>query len=235
MRRDGGGTRCYRLGVTASDDLFDAIRAGDLSRVDRLLTVRPYLAGASNAAGVTAVTAAAYAQEPAIVERILAAKPDLDRFEAAIVGDLARLSQLLDEADAEPIDQRSGDGFTALHLAAFFGRLRVAQELLDRAADPTAWASGGLRVQPLHSAVASGHEQIARLLLERGAAPDQAQDGGYTPLHGAAANGMSTLCDVLIERGANPKALTEDILTPADLAEPAGHPELAAHLRTFTV
>lgn len=221
--------------MTASDDLFEAIRAGDQSAVDRLLTARPYLAGASDAAGITALTAAAYAQQPAIVERILAAKPDLDRFEAAIVGDLSRLSELLDEADAEPVDQRSGDGFTALHLAAFFGRLRVAQELLDRGADPTAWATGSLRVQPLHSAVAGGHEQLARLLLERGANPDQAQDGGYTPLHGAAANGMAGLCDVLVEHGANPRALTEDILTPADLAERAGHAALAAHLRTFSV
>ena len=111
----------------------------------------------------------------------------------------------------------------------------MAQELLDRGADPTAWATGSLRVQPLHSAVAGGHEQLARLLLERGANPDQAQDGGYTPLHGAAANGMAALCDVLIEHGANPKALTEDILTLADLAERAGHADLAAHLRTFSV
>ena len=217
--------------MTASADLFDAVWAGDLAAVDRLLTARPYLAGASNAAGLTAVAAAAYARQPAIVARILAAKPDLDRFEAAIVGDLARHSQLLDEADAEPIDQRTGDGFTALHLAAFFGRLRVAQELLDRGADPNAWALGDLRVQPLHSAVAGGHEAIARLLVAHGAQPDQPQRGGYTPLHAAAANGMAALADFLVEHGANPKALTEDILTPADLAERAGHVELAAHLR----
>lgn len=219
--------------MTAADDLFDAIGRGDLAAVDRLLTARPYLAGASNAAGLTAVTAAAYARQQPIVERILAAKPDLDRFEAAIVGDLARLSELLDEADTEPIDQRSGDGFTALHLAAFFGRRRIAQELLDRGADPNAWALGTLRVQPLHSAVAGRHEQVARLLVERGAEPDQPQDGGFTPLHAAAANGMTALSDFLVEHGANPKALTEDVLTPADLADRAGHPELATHLRAL--
>ncbi len=173
--------RCYRLAVTASADLFEAIRTGDLGAVDQLLATRPYLAGSSNSAGLTAVTAAAYAQQPAIVERILAAKPELDRFEAAIVGDLARLSELLDEADSGPIDQRSADGFSALHLAAFFGRLRAAQELLDRGADPNVWAAGDLRVQALHSAVAGGHEAVARLLLAHGAQPDQPQRGGYTP------------------------------------------------------
>jgi ankyrin repeat protein len=219
--------------VSQADELFSAIRSGDLAVVDRLLTERPYLAGASDAAGLSAVTVAAYHRQPAIVERMLAAKPDLDRFEAAIVGDLGRLAELLDEPDAEPIDQRSGDGFTALHFAAFFGRLRAAQELLDRGADPNAWASGSLRVQPLHSAVSGGHEAIARLLIERGADPDQAQDGGYTPLHAAAQNGLSELCDFLIAHGADPSALTADILTPADLAERAGHADLAAHLRSM--
>ena len=219
--------------MTPTDELFGAIRSGDLTAVDRLLTERPYLAGASDSAGLSAVTVAAYHRQPAIVERLLAAKPDLDRFEAAIVGDLGRLAELLDEPDAEPIDQRSGDGFTALHLAAYFGRLRAVQELLDRGVDPTAWASGSLRVQPLHSAVSAGHDAVARLLVERGADPDQAQDGGYTPLHAAAQNGLGGLCDFLIAHGANPKALTEDILTPADLAERAGHADLAAHLRSM--
>ncbi|HLY15098.1 MAG TPA: ankyrin repeat domain-containing protein [Candidatus Limnocylindrales bacterium] len=218
--------------MTQTEELFGAIRAGDLAAVDRLLAERPYLAGASDAAGLSAVTVAAYHRQPAIIERLLAAQPDLDRFEAAIVGDLGRLAELLDEPDAEPIDQRSGDGFTALHLAAYFGRLRAAQELLDRGADPNAWSSGGLRVQPLHSAVSAGHEALARLLVERGARPDQAQDGGYTPLHAAAANGLTGLSDFLIAHGANPKALTQDILTPADLAERAGHGDLAAHLRS---
>ncbi len=218
--------------MTQADELFSAIRSGDAAVVDRLLTERPYLAGASDAAGLSAVTVAAYHRQPAIVERLLAAKPDLDRFEAAIVGDLGRLAELLDEPGAEPIDQRSGDGFTALHLAAFFGRLRAAQELLDRGADPNAWASGNLRVQPLHSAVSGGHEAIARLLIERGADPDQPQDGGFTPLHAAAQNGLSGLCDFLIAHGADPNALTADILTPADLAERAGHADLAARLRS---
>ncbi|HEY2888065.1 MAG TPA: ankyrin repeat domain-containing protein [Candidatus Limnocylindrales bacterium] len=219
--------------MTATDDLFGAIRSGDLGAVDRLLTERPYLAGASDAGGLSAVTVAAYHHQQAVLDRILAANPDLDRFEAAIVGDLPRLAELLSEPDAEPIDQRSADGFTALHLAAFFGRVRLVQELLDRGADPNAWATGALRVQPLHSAVSAGHEAIARLLVEHGADPDQAQDGGYTPLHAAAQNGLSELCDFLVASGADPRSLTEDILTPADLAERAGHHDLAAHLRAI--
>ncbi len=70
-----------------SDDLFAAIRAGDDAAVERILAARPAAAGASDAAGLSALTVAAYHGRWAIVERIRAAGADLDLFEAAIVGD----------------------------------------------------------------------------------------------------------------------------------------------------
>ncbi len=129
--------------------------------------------------------------------------------------------------EPDPVDGRAADGFTALHLAAFFGRPSVARLLLDRGADPNAWASGGLRVQPLHSAVAGGHEAVAAMLIEAGADVNAAQDGGYTPLMGAAQNGLAATVALLLAEGAEPNALNEDVLTAADLADRAGHAEVA--------
>ncbi len=235
---------------------FDAIRAGDLAAVDRLLTAQPALAAASDAAGQSALTVAAYHGQWPIVDRIRATGPDLDRFEAAIVGDVDGVAVELDDAEREaeieretvgrrdrrsadgddgstaPVDERSADGFTALHLAAFFGRLEVARLLLTRGADPNAWATGGLHVQPLHSAVAGGHEQVAALLVDAGADVNAAQDGGSTPLMGAAQNGLAATVALLLARGADPRAYDQDILTAADLADRAGHPDVAAAIRT---
>ncbi len=235
---------------------FDAIRTGDLATVDRLLTAQPALAAASDAAGQSALTVAAYHGQWPIVERIRATDPDLDRFEAAIVGDVDGVAAELDEAEREaeieretvgrrdrrspdadegstaPVDERSADGFTALHLAAFFGRLEVARLLLARGADPNAWATGGLHVRPLHSAVAGGHEALAALLVDAGADVNAAQDGGYTPLMGAAQNGLAATVALLLAQGADPRAYDQDILTAADLAERAGHPKVAATIRT---
>ncbi|MEA2537522.1 MAG: uncharacterized protein QOF11_1756 [Chloroflexota bacterium] len=248
--------------------LFTAIRAGDLASVDRILTDRPAAASASDAAGLSALTVAAYHGQPAIVERILAADPALDPFEAAIVGDVGRLTTLLDEADREremkgetagragyepnaiagsngsgglsaspdeaatpPIEQRSADGFTALHLAAFFGRAEAVRSLLERGADPNPWATGELYVQPLHSAVAGGHADVAELLIHAGAEVNAPQRQGYTPLMGAAQNGMAATVQLLLARGADPRARNEDVLTAAELADRAGHAEVAATIR----
>lgn len=246
--------------------LFDAIRAGDQATVDRLLAANPGAAMASDPSGLSALTVAAYHRQWPIVDRILATGPDLDVFEAAIVGDVERLRTLLDEAEAEhgveretargrldglaplggpepldgrdadddataPVNRRSADGFTALHLAAFFGRPEATRLLLDRDADPNRWATGELTVQPLHSAVAGGHEAVAALLVERGADVNAAQQLGFTPLMGAAQNGMLGTVELLLARGADPKAYNDDILTAAELADRADHPEVAAAIR----
>jgi ankyrin repeat protein len=230
--------------------LFDAIRAGDLPSVDRFLAAQPAAAGASDASGLSALTVAAYHGQWSIVERLRATGIDLDRHEAAIVGDTDRLLTLLDEADREaeieastggpdvaarqpvaPIDERSADGFSALHLASFFGRSGTVHVLLDRGADPNLWATGGLHVQPLHSAVAGGHEDVARMLIEGGAEIDRAQGEGYTPLMGAAQSGLRRTVDLLLARGADPRTYNVDILTAADLAERAGHAGIAATIR----
>jgi uncharacterized protein len=237
-------------------ELFDAIRAGDLATVDRILAARPALAQASDRAGLSALTVAAYHGRWPIVDRIRATDPDLDPFESAIVGDVDGLTAELDEAErvaelerstvgrrdrrptladegsTAPVDERSPDGFTALHLAAFFGRLEVARMLLARGADPNAWATGGPHVQPLHSAVAGGHETVAEALVDAGADVSAAQDGGYTPLMGAAQNGLLATVALLLAHGADPKAYDQDILTAADLADRAGHSEVAATIRT---
>ena len=69
------------------------------------------------------------------------------------------------------------------------------------------------------------------MLIDAGAEVGSVQDGGYTPLMGAAQNGLAATVALLLGRGADPKAYDQDILTAADLADRAGHPEVAATIR----
>jgi uncharacterized protein len=174
--------------------------------------------------------AAVYRGDEARVEEILAAGPELDIFEAAAVGRSDRVEQLLD-ADPGRVTSWTEDGFTPLHLAAFFQRPETARLLVERGAliDVVA-RNEELRVTPLQSAAAAREEETAALLLERGADPNVRQGGGFTALHAAAQNGDDPLVALLLAHRADPALRTDDGRTAADIARDAGHTDLAARL-----
>jgi ankyrin repeat protein len=163
--------------------------------------------------------------------RAAAAGRALDLHEAAALGDRARVEELL-RADPASAAASTPDGFTALHLAAFFsGDADIARALVAAGAPVDVHAGNDMRVTPLNSAAAADARDVAAVLLEAGADADAVQAGGYTPLHSAAANGDAALVDLLLARGAQPGRAADDGRTPADFADERDHPELAARLR----
>lgn len=212
-----------------SDELFAAIKAGDLPGVEALLAGDPALAGARDERGLSAVLTAAYWQQPAIVRALLAREPELSFYEAAAAGVTDRLDSAL-RAEPALLDAYAPDGFTALGLTSFFGHAEAAALLLARGADPNRASDNGMRVAPLHSAAAGSHLAIARMLLDRGADPSATQEGGFTALHSAAQNGRADIVELLLSFGARPSAMTDDGKTPHDLALEEGHDGVAALL-----
>src|SRR5262245_47237945 len=219
--------------TTSTDDLFAAIDAVDEAAVAALLATQPGLASARDADGVSATLHALYRRRRRVAERIAAAAPQLDLFEASALGRSERVREVL-AADSSAAHATSADGFTALHLAAYFAGpagAETASLLLDAGADANARSTNEMVVQPLHSAVSAGNEGVVAVLLGSGADVNAAQRAGYTALHGAAHNGAAAIADRLLAAGADRSARTDAGRTPADLAEEAGHAELAARLR----
>ena len=176
--------------------------------------------------GVSVVRAACYRGQPQIATELVAIGAGADVYDAAALGDVERLRVLLDD-DAAGATSVAADGFTALHLAAWFGHPRAAELLLARGADPERVAENGTGLRPLHSAAAGGHVVIAHLLLDRGADVEAAQQGGIRPLHSAAHREDAAMVAMLLERGADPTAVTDDGRTARDLA---GDPAVLALL-----
>lgn len=174
--------------------------------------------------------AAVYRGDRARVEELLGGEPRLDVFEASAVGRTERVIELLD-ADPELVSAWTPDGFTALHLAAYFRHPETARLLVDRGAPVDVVARNeNLQVTPLQSAAAARQGETAALLLERGANPNARHEGGFTVLHTAAQNGDEPLARLLLSHGADAGLAADDGRKAADFARDAGHASLAALL-----
>ncbi len=198
-------------------DVFQAVAAGDTDAVSDLLRSDRRCAQARNDDGITVVLWALYVGQPALAKVLAHAKRELDVFETAALGETDRLGALLDN-DIRLAFARNADGYTALHLAAFFGRPAAAQRLLTAGADVDERAQNSTAVTPLHSAVSGRHPEVVRVLLDAGAQVDARQHGGWTPLHCAAQNADPRSAELLLAAGADTRALNDAGHTPVDLA-----------------
>ena len=216
--------------MSTAEELITAVDAGDVATVTRLVTEEPDLASARGTDGVSALLHARYRFERETLDALLAADPAMDVFDAAALGHLDRLRARLDE-DPEAVRAFAADGFTALHLAAFFGKVEATRTLLEAGADVTTYGTNAFANQPLHAAAAGRHIEVCRLLLAAGSDIEATQHGGFRPLHEAAHSGDVELVELFLSAGADPTATLPDGRTAADLAEAAGHADLAQRLR----
>jgi ankyrin repeat protein len=211
-------------------EMFGAVKARDVARVQALLDQDGRLASARTPEGDSPVLTAVYHGAGEIAQLLMSRGAQLNLYEAAAMGDGGRVAGLLAESP-DLLDSFSHDGWTPIHLAAFFGHTAVVADLLKRGAkiDPT--SRNGMANRPLHAALAARRWETARLLLQHGAAVNDPDGHGWTPLHLTAANGSAEMVAELLERGAAVGARNGKGETALDLALAQGHHEVAALLR----
>ena len=146
-------------------ELFDAIKSGDGARVGALLDADPSAVDAKDERGLPPVAVAAYHRQDHIVRLLEERGAQLDIFAAAILGRTGRVNELA-TGNRSLARAYSQDGWTALHLAAFFGRQDAAAALLAKGAEARARSTNPLRNTPLHAAAAGRHTELARLLID---------------------------------------------------------------------
>jgi ankyrin repeat protein len=123
---------------------------------------------------------------------------------AAIRG-YSMIGELLLEHGADHSARRTGDGWTALHIAANNGELPLVKALVDRQADVNAGANYG--ESPLMAAIAASmknHRTTSSILIEAGADVNAATQDNATPLIFAAATGNADLVRLMMTAGADP-------------------------------
>lgn len=200
--------------------LLDAIERDDDREVRDLVTRDPALARATTESGVSMVLLARYLGRHDSLVQLINVVPELTLAEAAAVGDRARVGEVLATRPAAA-RELTVDGFTPLHLAAYFSHPQIVRALLAAGADPDAVARNASQVRPLHSATAGGDVDCVRLLVVAGADVCATQHGGYTPAHAAVSHGDAMVA-VLVEAGASLDVAADDGRTAREVAPDLG-------------
>jgi uncharacterized protein len=209
---------------------IDAIKAGEFERVKAMVSADPTLIEARSRTGESAILTAVYHRQKEIVNLLVARGATLTLFEACAAGEVERAERLI-AADPAAVGSYSPDGWTPLHLAAFFGHPKIAELLLAAGADVTARSRNPNANTPLHAALAGNHKLVAGLLIGRGSDLNAADGNGWHPLHIAAAHNNLDTMKVLIAQGADATLANREGLTPLSIAQEKNHREAAAYLR----
>jgi uncharacterized protein len=221
---------------SATSELFDAIKAGDLARGEALLDSQPELASARDANGIQAIVQAVYRGRRDFVDLLLARDAEIDLFAAAALGQSERLTTLLND-DSQTANGYSPDGFTPLGLAAYFGHTEVVRVLLASGANVKAVSKNFLGNTPLHTAIAGSHNKhglgvpIVEMIIAAGADIDAPDAHGWTPVNLAAHEGVIEIVELLIARGADVNRPASNGDMPLATALKEGNAEVAALLQ----
>jgi uncharacterized protein len=213
------------------DEFLDTVKKNDNPRISQILKEQPRLADTRDTDGVSVIFLALYRGNKQGAQEIASRKSSLDIYEAAALGNLSQLKNLLDH-DRSLARSYSPDGFTALALAAYMGQKETVHHLLVAGADPNAVAKNATGFTALTGAVSQNHNEVARMLVEKGANVNYSYEGGFTPLIHAAHAGNFELVKLLLEKGADPNAKSGEGKTPIAYAREKGHDRVVELLKT---
>lgn len=215
--------------MSAVSPLMHAIQDRDLEAAKAALERDASQATAELPGGLSPLMFALYHGAHDIATLLRGFRP-LNLHEAASYGDAMAVAELL-VADKTRIAEYSPDGWTPLHLAAFFGQRDTALVLVALGAPLDALSQNPMQNTPMHAAIAGAlGESLAPLLIGFGADVHHVGGSGVTALHLAASRGFEGLCKLLLARGVDRHLLTEDSKTAAQIARDRGHLATAAML-----
>jgi uncharacterized protein len=175
--------------------LIEAVKQGNAAKVKTIVGADAALASARLPLGESPLMAALYRGHRDIVNVLLDAGAELDVFAAAAIGRINELKSAI--GDPRNVGRYAYDGWTPLHLAAFFGQIGAVRLLLDSGADVNAVSQNSLANTPLHAATAGKHGDVALLLFTNGADSHAIDAGGYTPLQIASQNQLNAVVEAM--------------------------------------
>lgn len=213
-----------------SQEIFEAVKADDLSKVRALVEADPLLLQARDENGLTPLHWACREVHEEVLTYLVARKADVNAKDAegntpliyaAQSGGLAAVRRLMDHgADAA---HKSPFGYTPLLRAILSNSLEIAELLIASGADVNlVFREDYYGDTPLSFAVKSGNLKMVKILHQNGADLRCRTKLGAGLLHFAAAANKAEIAGYLIDNGLGVDAAQNGGLTPLHLAAITG-------------
>ena len=182
-----------------SQELFDALKNNDLSKVKTLVEANNQLLGSKDESGNTPLHLAVNQKQYETVSYLLNEGADVN------CGNTNKL--------------------TPLHFSSYLGSPEITGLLIEKGAD-VSLADFQLQT-PLHYAAANGFKEVAEILLKNGAPVEAKNSYGRTPLLLCARErGTPEIARLLIEAGADVNVKDKFESTPLELAAWRGYKDI---------
>lgn len=130
-----------------------------------------------------------------------------------------------------PADAEGSSGYTALALAARWGRMEIVELLLARGAKPDLATTSRYGATPLMEASRDGRVEIARKLIAAGASVNTGDRYGDHALNWAAYFGHAPFVALLLEHKPDLQRVGQTDDWPIEIAIREGHTEVVALLK----
>jgi ankyrin repeat protein len=219
--------------VSLVNEFFESVKAKDATKVKELLDRDANLVHSKTENGDSAVIIAVYYGAHEVLEILLTQEPELNIFEAAALGNADKIKEIV-TTDPGQVNSFSHDGWTALHLASFFGHPEAADLLVKNNAFINPRTKNSMNNLPIHAAAASRKIEIVEMLLNQGADVNEKQQGGFTPLHEAAITGNLEMVQLCLKHSVDKNIKNDKGETALTLASSKEHHHVVEFLQNYT-
>jgi ankyrin repeat protein len=203
--------------AATTDDVFAAIRANDLTKLDALAKDKSS-ASAADDRGITPLMISAIAGSPASMKLLIERGADVNAKNAfdstALMWSVTDFEKvrLLVEHGAN-VNATSKQGNTPLLLAARSDRSApIVKYLISKGANPK-WVIPGANINMMFAAADGGDLETVRTIMDAGVDVNTAMVLGVTPLMNAVNSGNASVVRLLLSKGANVNAKSGPKLT----------------------